>query len=148
MAAAMERERKHAEDMARIEAEGERIAEEEKIKWQQKQELNARIVQEQKERDKQELEEYRKHMKEKEELMRAIVTQRGYFMDKYGDIVILSRTCKDKRALNIFFATNGAKIRELYQQVEGISEKTKVIIKENVNKRFFTRSADYRVVIH
>ncbi|XP_032683925.1 nucleoporin Gle1 isoform X2 [Odontomachus brunneus] len=123
MSMAHERERRNAEYLADILAEEERIAKEEEMKRQHEQQLYAQRVQEQKERLEREMEEYRKRMKEKEELIRAIVIQRGHFTAKYCDIVSLSKTCKDKHALNVFFATNGARIKELCQQIEAIDEK-------------------------
>lgn len=133
MSAAHERECRNAENLAHILAEGERIAKEEEMKRQHEQQLYAQHVQEQKERLEREMEEYRKRMKEKEELIRAIVIQRGHFTAKYCDIVSLSKTCKNKHALNVFLTSNGAKIKELCQQIEIIDEKIRVIIKESIN---------------
>ncbi|XP_014474117.1 PREDICTED: nucleoporin GLE1 [Dinoponera quadriceps] len=123
MLMAHERERRNAENSAHILAEEERIAKEEEMKRRHEQQLHAQRVQEQKERLEREMEEYRKRMKEKEELMKAIVIQRGHFTAKYCDIVSLSKTCKDKHALNVFLASNGARIKEFCQQIEAIDEK-------------------------
>lgn len=147
MSMAHERERRNAENLADILAEEERIAKEEEMKRQHEKQLHAQRVQEQKERLEREMEEYRKRMKEKEELIRAIVIQRGYFTAKYCDIVSLSKIWKDKHALNVFLASNGARIKELCQQIEAIDEKIRVIIKKSINKCFLTKYADYRVVI-
>lgn len=139
MSVAHERERRNAENLARILAEEERIAKEEEMKRRHEQQLHAQRVQEQKERLEREMEEYRKRMKEKEELSKAIMFQRSQFTSKYYNIVSLSKTCKDRQALNIFLMSNGATIRELCQQIEAIDDKIKVIIKENINKSFLTK---------
>lgn len=144
---ANERERKTAEDMARVQAEAERLAKEEHMKWKHKQQLHAQSIQEEKERNAREQEEYRKQMKEKEELMTVIVTQRGHFTAKYCDIVLLSTTCKNKHALNMFLTTHGARIRDLYQQIEGIDEKIRVIIKKSLNNCFLTKYYNMLAVV-
>ncbi|XP_011138602.1 nucleoporin GLE1 [Harpegnathos saltator] len=123
MLMAHERECRDEENLAHILAEQERIAKEEEMKRRHEQQLHAQRIQEQKEGLEREMEEYRKRMKEKEELLRAIVIQRSQFTARYCDIVSLSKTCKDKQALNIFLASHGARIKELWQQIEAIDEK-------------------------
>lgn len=127
---ARERERRSAEKLADILAEGERIAEQEEIKKRHEQQLHAQRAQEQKEKHEREVEEYRKRMKEKEELKKTVMAHRDQLATKFGDIALLSKACKDKFALNVVFTANTEKIKELAQQMEILNEKITVIIEK------------------
>lgn len=134
---ALERERKSAEDLAHIRILEEQKAEQEEMKRQHEQQLNAQRVKEQKERHEREMEEYRRQMKEKEEMIiRAVIKQRGLFMAKYNDIVTLSKTCKDKNALDALLITVRSKIMEMFQQVGAIDVKIRVITDNNIHECF------------
>ncbi|EZA50527.1 Nucleoporin GLE1 [Ooceraea biroi] len=122
---ARERERQSAEKLASILAEEERIAEQEEIKRQHEQQLQAQRLQEQIEKNKRELEEYRRRMREKEEVTKAVMAHRAQFTSKYCDIAALSKACKDKHALNVVLTANSPRLKELIQQFEALDEKIK-----------------------
>jgi FMN phosphatase YigB (HAD superfamily) len=123
---AREREQRTAEKLASILAEEERIAEQEEIRRQHEQQLYAQRLQEQLEKNKRELEEYRKRMKEKEEVTKSVMAHRAQFTTKYCDVAAVSKACKDKHALNIVLITNTPRLRELILQFEALDEKIKV----------------------
>lgn len=127
---ARERERRNEKSLADIQAEIERIAEQEEIKRRHEQQLQAQRAQEQKEKLEREVEEYRKQMKEKEELIKMVMAHREQFTTKYCDIVTLSKNCKDKRAFDVILTANSARLKELVQQIEALDGKIKVIIKK------------------
>ncbi|KAK2581753.1 hypothetical protein KPH14_002232 [Odynerus spinipes] len=122
---AQERERKSAQKYADILAEEERIAEQEEIKRKHEQQLHAQRAQEQKEKMKRDMEECRRKMKEKEELIKKIVALRHEFGVKYYDIVMLSRNCKDKNAIASFFLLHSATLKQIHQHVEFLDDKIK-----------------------
>ncbi|XP_043485531.1 nucleoporin GLE1-like [Polistes fuscatus] len=118
-----ERERKSAQKYADILAEEERLAEQEKIRRKHEQQLNAQRIQEHNEKMKRDIEEYRRRMKENEELIKKILTLRQEFAMKYYDIVMLSRNCKDKTILTNFSITHSAVLRQLHRQIETLDGK-------------------------
>lgn len=131
---AQERERRCAQEMARIIAEVDHITEQEEMKRRHKQLLDAQYIQEYNEKVKQENEEHMRQMREKEELTKAVIIQHDQFTTKYNNIMALSETCKNKCAFNVLYTTNATKFKESYQQIEAIDEKIRVIIiEENIN---------------
>ncbi|XP_076244477.1 gle1 RNA export mediator [Calliopsis andreniformis] len=108
---AKERERKSKENYAYILAE-EKIAEQEEIRRRH-------------ERQK-EVEEYRKRMKEKGELMKKIINLRNTFGLKYHDIITLSESCKDKHSITIVLTSYATQLGELHHQANVIDEKLKI----------------------
>ncbi|XP_071576589.1 uncharacterized protein Gle1 isoform X1 [Temnothorax nylanderi] len=120
---ARERVRLNEEKVAFLQAEEERIAEQEKIKKRHEQQLQAQRDQEQEERQK--LEEYQRIMKEKEELTKAVLVHRDQFTVRYHDLVALSKTCKDQQAFSVMFMAHDATIRDLIQRIKALDEKLK-----------------------
>ncbi|XP_046834195.1 mRNA export factor GLE1 [Vespa crabro] len=122
---AQERERKSAQKYADILAEEERIAEQEEIRRKHEQQLHAQRAQEQNEKMKRDMEECRRKLKEKEELIKKIVILRHEFEVKYYDIVILSKNFKDKNAIANFFIMHSVVLKQLHRQIESLDEKIK-----------------------
>ncbi|KAG7208900.1 hypothetical protein KM043_015081 [Ampulex compressa] len=120
---ARERERKSAEKLAYIMAEEEKIAEQEEIRRKHEQQLHAQRAQEQKEELEREVEEYRKRMKEKEELFKKVVSLRNDFGAKYRDIILHTKSCKDKNSMALVQTSYATKLKELCHQMEATDEK-------------------------
>ncbi|XP_014605198.1 PREDICTED: nucleoporin GLE1 [Polistes canadensis] len=121
-----ERERKSAQKYADILAEEERLAEQEEIRRKHEQQLNAQRVQEHNEKMKRDIEEYKRKMQEKEDLITKILILRQEFAMKYYDIIMLSRNCKDKTILSNFSTTHSVVLRQLHRQIETLDGKIQV----------------------
>lgn len=122
---AEERERKSAQKYADILAEEERIAAQEEMRRKHEQQLHAQRVQEQKEKMKRDMDECRRKMKEKEELIKKIVALRHEFELKYYNMAMLLGNAKDKNAIARFFLSHSVTLKQLSQQVESLDEKIK-----------------------
>ncbi|XP_076624029.1 gle1 RNA export mediator [Colletes latitarsis] len=107
---AKERERKSKENYAYILAE-EKIVEQEEIRKRLERQM--------------ELEEYKKRMKEKEDLTKKIMTFRNTFKTKYYDIIALSENCRDESSVTNVLSSYTVKLQDLHNQMECINEKVK-----------------------
>lgn len=123
---AKERERRSAEKLACILAEEEKRAEQEEIRRQHEQQLHAQNAQEQKEKLEILVEEYRKRMKEKEELHKKVISLRNEFGAIYCEkFAVLLKSCKDQKSFAMFLSSYSTRLKELCQQAELIDEKIK-----------------------
>lgn len=122
---ALKRENEEREELARLEAEEERLAQQSEMRRKHEQLLQAQRFKERKERLEREAEEHRK-TREREELINRITPLRLCFREKCRDITSLSRACKDRNSAAVALAPLANKLKELSQQMESINERTRV----------------------
>ncbi|XP_034941554.1 nucleoporin Gle1 [Chelonus insularis] len=115
------REREEAAELERLEAEEEKLAQQNEIKRKHEQQLHAQRLQERKERFEREAEEHRKL----KELEAVIEKMKSKFSGRCRDIKLLSKMCNDKNAANIIFNSILNTLKELSNQLESICEKAR-----------------------
>ena len=115
----VKREQEKQEDLARLEAEEERHAQQSEMRRKHEQQLIAQRIQEQKEKLERDAEEQRKKAKERQE---AVETIQINFHERWKDFEALTNSCKDKYSIGPYIA----KVNELSAHMETIGNLARV----------------------
>lgn len=118
---ATKREREEAAELAKLEAEEEKLAQQSEIKKRHEQQLHVQRMQERKERLEREAEECR-ILKEREGIFQRI---RNNLRERCKDVGMLSKSSKDKNSVLQMLGPYTIKLKELSQQMEIINEKAR-----------------------
>ena len=123
----MKREREEAEELARLEAEEERLAQQSEIRRKHEQQLQAQRIRERKERLEREAEEQRKSReKAQEELVNRLLPLYTAFREKCQRISSVTKGCKDKVTADAALGPLANQLKAFNQQMEAISTRSRV----------------------
>lgn len=116
---ALKRQQEKREDLARLEAEEERQAQQSEMRRKHEQQLLAQRIQEQKERLERDAEEQRKKVRECSEAVEKIQIN---FHERWRDFEALTHSCRDKYSIGPYIA----KVNELSAHMETIGNAARV----------------------
>ncbi|XP_008547001.1 mRNA export factor GLE1 [Microplitis demolitor] len=115
------KEQERAAELARLEADEERLAQQDEIKRRHAQQLHAQRLQERKERFEREAQQHQALSERK-----ALITSLDeMFKEKIKSLCVLSSSSKDHTAVAQALAPFVAKFRELHKQIESVNEKAR-----------------------
>ncbi|XP_012266243.2 mRNA export factor Gle1 [Athalia rosae] len=127
-------ERLEEDELVRLEAEEEHLAQQTENRRKHEQRLHTQRILERKEKLEREAEEQRKKNKERRALVEKMIPLQASFRAAYQDISSVSKSCKDRNVAGPAFAPYSAKLKELSKCMEGLVEhaKTGDLTEENI----------------
>lgn len=119
-------EKAKADELARLEAEEEHIAQQVEMRRKHEQQLHAQRIKERQEKREREAAEHRQQNKERRQLMDRMILLQASFRAAYQDISSISGSCKDRHIAGPAFAPHSVKLKELSKCMEGLVEHAKM----------------------